>query len=147
MGHGCGRFGPLYCGGLSAMSMPDPISRSVHDLKETRTSPALPVDLVRALGWLHNHLCEPIQLEHLAQIGGVRPRTLEMHFKNFLGTTPLGWVRRMRLARARLELLNASPRATVTGIALSRGVSEVGRFAGQYRKAFGELRPMTTQRP
>ena len=146
MEYGCGRFGPFYCWGLSTMSMPDPISRSLCDLKEARTSPALPGDLVRALGWLHGHLCEPIQLEHLAQIGGVRPRTLEMHFKIFLGTTPLGWVRRMRLARARLELLNASPRATVTGIALSSGFSELGRFAGQYRKAFGELPSMTMQR-
>ena len=62
---------------------------------------ALPGDLVRALDWLRGHLSEPIQLELLAQVGGVRPRTLETHFKMFLGTTPLGWVRRMRLARAR----------------------------------------------
>ena len=141
MEYGCGWFGPFYCEGLSAMSTPDPTSRSLHYLKEVPdTSSALPRDLVRALSWLHRHLCEPIQLEQLAQIGGVRPRTLEMHFKVFLGATPLGWVRRMRLARARLELLNASPRATVTGIALSSGFSELGRFA------FGELPSMTMQR-
>jgi transcriptional regulator GlxA family with amidase domain len=57
--------------------------------------------LTRALGWLRSHVSEPIQLDLLAQIAGVRPRTLETHFKMFLSTTPLGWVRRMRLARAR----------------------------------------------
>src|SRR4030088_121356 len=129
------------------MSASDSISEALRDPAiAPGISSALPADLVRALGWLRGHLSEPIQLERLAQISGVRPRTLETHFKMFLGTTPLGWVRRMRLARARLELLNARPRATVTGIALSSGVSELGRFAGQYREAFGELPSMTMQR-
>ena len=49
------------------------------------TYSALPADLVRALGWLRGHLSEPIELDLLAQIAGVRPRTLEMHFRVFLG--------------------------------------------------------------
>jgi AraC-like DNA-binding protein len=100
---------------------------------------ALPADLVRALRWLQSHLSEPIQLESLAQVSGVRPRTLEMHFKMFLGATPLGWLRRMRLARARQDLLRSGPEDTVTAIALSSGFNQLGRFAVQYRKAFGEL--------
>ena len=84
------------------MSAPDPISEALCDTTiAPRISSALPADLVRALGWLRGHLSEPIQLERLAQISGVRPRTLKTHFKMFLGTPPLGWVRRMRLARAR----------------------------------------------
>jgi len=126
------------------MSTLDPASEAHRDPTGGRdTSLALPADLVRALGWLRCHLSEPIQLELLAQVGGVRPRTLETHFKMFLGTTPLGWVRRMRLARARLELLHAGPQATVTDIALASGFSELGRFAAAYRKNFGEL-PSTT---
>src|SRR3954471_24815073 len=69
----------------------------------------MPGDLVRALEWLRAHLGEPVQLETLAVAAGVRPRTLEAHFKAFLGTTPLEWLRRMRLARARQELLNPAP--------------------------------------
>ncbi len=128
------------------MSTPDPISRTHRDPMEVLDSSALPADLVRALDWLRGHLSEPIQLELLAQIGGVRPRTLEAHFKMFLGTTPLGWVRRMRLARARQELLHADPQATVTDIALASGFSQLGRFAVQYRKTFGELPSTTIQR-
>ena len=63
---------------------------------------------MRVLEWLRGHLSEPVDLEKLAQIAGIRPRTLETHFRMFLGNTPLGWVRRMRLARARQELLNSS---------------------------------------
>src|SRR5690349_5722939 len=77
-------------------------------------SGALPADLVRALAWLRGHLSEPVQLDLLAQVAGVRPRTLETHFKMFLGVTPLSWVRRMRLARARQEFVRRGTNATVT---------------------------------
>src|ERR1700760_993787 len=100
---------------------------------------ALPVDLIRALEWLRAHLSEPVQLNSLAAISGTPPRTLERHFRMFLGTTPLGWVRRMRLARARQALLHAGAEDTVTDIALSNGFAQLGRFAAEYRHAFGEL--------
>lgn len=109
-------------------------------------SGALPADVVRALGWLRSHLSEPIQLERLAEIGGVRPRTLETHFRMFLGTTPLGWVRRMRLTRARQELFHLGGSGTITDVALTNGFSQLGRFAAQYRKAFGELPSATLRR-
>jgi AraC-like DNA-binding protein len=105
----------------------------------------LPADLVRALGWLRSNLAEPIDLERLAAVAGVRPRTLETHFRTFLGTTPLGWVRRMRLARTRRELQCARADATVTSVALASGLTQLGRFAASYRAMFGET-PSTTLR-
>jgi transcriptional regulator GlxA family with amidase domain len=68
---------------------------------------------------------------------------LEAHFRAYLGTTPLGWVRRRRLARARQQLLAAADRESVTGVALANGFTELGRFAGQYRNQFGELPSQT----
>jgi AraC-like DNA-binding protein len=109
-------------------------------------SPALPADLARALKWLSSRLSEPIKLEQLAQVAGVRPRTLETHFRTFLGTTPLGWVRRMRLARARRELVRSGASTTVTDIAFANGFSQLGRFAAQYREVFGELPSRTISR-
>jgi len=108
-------------------------------------SSALPADLVRALVWLRTHLSEPVQLDLLAQAADVRPRTLETHFRTFLGTTPLGWVRRMRLARARQEFIRRGRNSTVTTVALSSGFNQLGRFAAEYRKAFGELPSATIQ--
>jgi AraC-like DNA-binding protein len=116
----------------------------VSDIQEF--SQVLPSDLVRVLDWLRCHLSEPVELEKLAQIGGTRPRTLETHFKMFLQTTPLGWVRRTRLARARRELQRSAPSATVTDVALSNGFNQLGRFAAQYRRVFGELPSTTIQR-
>ena len=116
---------------------------SSQDIEFSGSSSVLPADLVRALVWLRSHLPEPVRLDTLALIAGVRPRTLETHFRLFLGTTPLGWVRRARLARARQQLLNAGPQDTVTNIALASGFNQLGRFAGVYRKNFGE-HPSTT---
>ncbi len=109
-------------------------------------SGALPADLVRALGWLRGHPSEPVELDLLAQVAGVRPRTLETHFKIFLGVTPLGWVRRMRLTRARQEFVRRGADATVTSVALNSGFTQLGRFAAEYRMAFGELPSATVQR-
>jgi AraC-like DNA-binding protein len=104
---------------------------------------ALPASLVRALGWLEGRLDEPIELAPLAAAAGVRPRTLEAHFKLYLGTTPLGWVRQTRLARARQQLLAAGEDANVTAVAVANGFSQLGRFAAQYRRQFGELPSQT----
>src|SRR5439155_5728079 len=132
--------------GMSALSKADRNSERSRDPAEFPDAPpGLPADLTRTLGWLRSHLSEPVQLDLLAQIAGVRPRTLETHFKMFLGTTPLGWVRRMRLMRARHELLHSDPPASVTDIALANGFSQLGRFAGQYRSLFGELPSATLQ--
>jgi AraC-like DNA-binding protein len=100
---------------------------------------ALPASLARAMRFLEGRLDEPIQLDTLAAAAGVRPRTLEAHFRAYLGTTPLGWLRRQRLARARQQLLAADNRNTVTDVALANGFTELGRFAAQYRGQFGEL--------
>ena len=107
---------------------------------------ALPADLTRALTFLRAHLSEPVQLDRLADIAGVRPRTLETHFKAFLGTSPLGWVRRARLMRARQQLLSAGPDSSITDVALSSGFSQLGRFSAEYRSSFGELPSATLRR-
>src|SRR5919201_2102175 len=118
--------------GVSALAKGDRNSQRTHDPAQSPDAPpGLPADLTRALGWLRSNLSEPVQLDLLAQIAGVRPRTLETHFKMFLGTTPLGWVRRMRLARARQELLHARSPTSGTDVALANGFSPLGRFAGQ----------------
>jgi AraC-like DNA-binding protein len=104
-----------------------------------RERATLPDSLKLALGWLNQRLDETVKLDELAAVAGVRPRTLEVHFKTHLGVTPLGWVRKTRLARVRQQLLAADGDASVTRIAIGNGFVELGRFAAQYRKQFGEL--------
>jgi len=101
---------------------------------------------VRALSWLRQHLCETPSLEVLAAVAGVRPRTLEAHFARYVGRTPLGVARALRLAHARRVLADSTNDADVTTVAQASGFSQPGRFAGDYRRAFGELPSQTRQR-
>jgi AraC-like DNA-binding protein len=133
----------------STMSSGDPIGEDDPESAVQRGaefSRPLPADMVNAFRWLRGHLSEPVRLEQLADIAGVRPRTLETHFRLFLGTTPLGWVRRMRLTQARQRLLRSAGKATVTDVAVATEFNQLGRFAAEYRKVFGELPSATIQR-
>jgi TolB-like protein/tetratricopeptide (TPR) repeat protein len=76
---------------------------------------------------------------------GVAERTLRKHFRTFLGFSPLGYLRRMRLAALREELLRATERSTITEIAARYGFHHLGRLSAEYARRFGE-RPSTTLR-
>lgn len=126
---------------VDAPARPDP------RFTDRETLPAaLPADVIRAVTWLRGHLSHRVDLDLLASVAGVRPRTLETHFKTFLGTTPLGWLRRARLAHARRELERGDMNATITRIALSSGFKHLARFAGEYREIFGETPSATLRR-
>lgn len=144
------KWGRIRIESLPASAGGDRANRTMHvrsDMSEVDElmpiQGALPEGLARAVAWLNAHLEEPVRLETLAAIAGVRPRTLEAHFKLFLGTTPLGWLRRTRLARARQQMLAAGSATKVTDIAIANGFDQLGRFAAQYRRQFGELPSQT----
>ena len=52
----------------------------------------------------------------------------------------------MRLVNARRELERGRGHARVTNIALANGFNQLGRFATDYRSAFGEAPSMTLRR-
>ncbi|MGH6788853.1 MAG: helix-turn-helix domain-containing protein [Pseudolabrys sp.] len=106
----------------------------------------LPGDLVRAVQWISTHLNEPLRIAQLAAVAGVPARTLETHFQQYLGTTPLGWLRHTRLAYARQQFITSNGKASVTEVATASGFSQLGRFSGHYRDAFGELPSQTRRR-
>jgi adenylate cyclase len=121
--------------------------RPARDAASPGTSAALPRDVVRVLDWTRAHLHEPIRLGELARIAGVPPRTLETHFMRFLGVTPLGWVRQARLTHARRTLLSSDGGVSVTDVAVRCGfASQLGRFASEYGRRFGELPSETLRR-
>lgn len=110
------------------------------------TPAGLPGDVLRAIAWTRAHREEPLRLAALARAAGVPPRTLEEHFRRFLGATPLAWARQERMALARQELLAGDGSATVSGVATRFGFTQLGRFAARYRGRFGELPSETLRR-
>jgi AraC-like DNA-binding protein len=86
------------------------------------------------------HLDEALSISALAEQIGVPERTLRTSFQRCYGLSPIEYLRVDRLHQARRLLLASCPDATtVTQIAFRLGFWDIGRFAGSYRKLFGEL--------
>ncbi|MDE2371939.1 MAG: helix-turn-helix domain-containing protein [Burkholderiales bacterium] len=88
---------------------------------------------------------EPLQIHDLCEATGACRRSLQNSFKAVLGTTPLHYLRSMRLAGVRRQLLDGRSNRTVTEVAEDWGFWHLGRFGQDYRRAFGE-RPSETLR-
>ncbi|WP_063831314.1 AraC family transcriptional regulator [Streptomyces sp. NRRL F-2664] len=92
----------------------------------------------RAVAFIESHPAAEIGLADAAAAAGVTPRALQYAFRRHLGTTPMAYLRRVRLAQAHADLLAADPgRDTVTAIAHRWGFHHQGRFAAAYRAAYG----------
>lgn len=83
----------------------------------------------------------------VAKKTGLSLRALEENFRDSLVTTPSAYILRIRLQRAREDLLGAGSGrgATVKDVAWRWGFTNPGRFAEQYRVAYGE-NPSDTRR-
>jgi AraC-like DNA-binding protein len=102
--------------------------------------------LRRAVAYLEAHAGDAITLEDIAARAGVGGRALQYAFAQHHGTSPMGYLRRVRLERAHHDLKAADPeRDTVGQIALRWGFAKPSRFAGQYRQAYG-VNPRDTLR-
>jgi AraC-like DNA-binding protein len=75
----------------------------------------------------------------LANATGVSARALQKAFQRSGHPPPMSYLRRLRLNKVRAELSNSDPRTmTVTMVAGRSGFVQLGRFAQQYRRLFGE---------
>lgn len=103
-----------------------------------RRHPAIPNDVRKAIEFMRQSVCRPISMAELVQHCGVAERTLNNHFRTFLDISPIHYQHRLRLAAARETLLAGEPGNSITAVAKRYGFTHFGRFAGQYRRQFGE---------
>jgi transcriptional regulator GlxA family with amidase domain len=102
------------------------------------TETAQPPQLRRALAFIHDNAQSDIGVGDVAAAVGVTPRSVQYMFRRHLGTTPVEYLRQVRLDRAHRELKAADPAVdTVTAIAGRWGFSHAGRFSIAYKRAFG----------
>lgn len=94
-------------------------------------------DVRRAIDYIEAHLDAPIRLDDLVRAAGVPGRTLNDHFRAFVGVSPMEYLRKARMRAVRKALL-AGETPTVTDAARRFGFLHLGRFSGAYAEAFGE---------
>jgi transcriptional regulator GlxA family with amidase domain len=129
--------------GARAGANPDQLRHATPPTRQTRRYHEM---VARADKVMRANLHRPFLISMICKSIGVSQRTLSRAFRATEGATPSRYIHELRLTEARKALLsaNAAP-DTVTEIALRFGFRELGRFAGAYRKRFGES-PSTTLR-
>lgn len=79
-------------------------------------------------------------LSELCATANVSERTLQYAFRDIMGMSPLTYLHRLRLHRARNELrLANSDSTTVTDVAMNWGFWHFGEFSRAYKNCFGEV--------
>ena len=103
--------------------------------------------LDRAREYIEGHVSEAIRIESLCRYSGTTLRSLERIFARELDMTPQEYVMARRLNAARRRLLKADngQDVRVTDVAHNYGFGHLGRFAGDYRRYFGESPRETLQ--
>src|ERR1700678_804265 len=106
----------------------------------------LPRDVKKAIELLRADLGRGWNVGDLARLCQVPRRTLEKHFKRFVGFSPLEFLRAERFDEARRRLLKAPPGVSVTKVATDCGLNHLGRFALAYHERHGESPSDTLRR-
>lgn len=111
-----------------------------------RNTAIAPVHVIRAEEYMRRNIAETITIDDLARVADVSPRTLHTGFKHFRHTTPMNYLRKIRLEGARNDLMCAKGGVGVTDIATKWGFNQMGRFSCIYKQAFGESPSETLKR-
>ena len=113
----------------------------------TPQSAAAPFYVRRAESYIEAHLSEPLTLSDIAAHARVSARSLQNGFRDFRHTTPMAFVRALRMEKVHQTLLAADPSmSTVTEIAFQYGFTHMGDFTTHYKKRFGVTPSQTLHR-
>lgn len=89
----------------------------------------------RAKHWIQQHIQTPYSLERVAQESAASPRTLLRHFKEVEGMTPLDYLHRLRVERAK-QLLEVTL-VDLTEVMEYCGYQDASAFRRLFRRATG----------
>lgn len=106
---------------------------SDRDLNST-----LPEHIRRARNFIEGHLTDDIKLHDIVNASGMTKRTVQAGFRMHLGTTPLSYLKLMRLRATHDRLKSShSQDCTVTQVAMEYGFFHLSNFSQDFRKTFG----------
>jgi AraC-like DNA-binding protein len=112
-------------------------------LLEREPADTLPSHVRRAEEFIEQHWDQPITIEKLVEATGIGARAIFRAFQQTRGYSPMAFAKMARLKRARDLLSAPNAETSVTSVAFVCGFGNLGHFARDYRKAFGE-RPSAT---
>lgn len=117
------------------------LENSAHEVRSLCGGRAIDVGsryIEAAVDLMREKLHEPLTLGAISEAVGVSGRSLQEGFRRHYDTTPLAYLRNLRLETARIELSRPDNQLSVAEVAEKWGFKNKGRFAVLYREAFGE---------
>lgn len=140
---------PLASRRLEQMLIESLLLAQPHNYSDALSLPvaaAGPQPVARAIELLRAHPEHPWAVSELANRVSVSVRSLQEGFRRMADTTPMEYLRELRLEQIRDELALADPGAvSVSQVAARWGITHFGRFAANYHRRFGE-KPSETMR-
>jgi AraC-like DNA-binding protein len=91
--------------------------------------------LVESVTWLRENYAAEIAVADLAKKVGMSVPSYHVHFKNLTGSSPMQYVKAMRLHEARLMVARQS--GTIADVAASVGYVSPAQFSRDFRRHFG----------
>ncbi len=89
--------------------------------------------------YIEEHAHEPITIVDMAEHAGVSSRSLFSGFRRYRNTSPMLYLKEVRLRRVNEELQQQNVSSTtVTAVAFRWGFSHLGHFTTDYKRRFGE---------
>lgn len=111
-------------------TLADPTVEDRHD--------ASPPTLRRAVVFIDDNAHRDISIADIAAAAFVTTRAVQLAFRRHMDTTPMDYLRRVRLAHAHRDLVTADPaHESVTAVAYRWGFPNPSRFAILYRQTYG----------
>ncbi len=125
------------------LSLPGKHHRFLMDRSSSSAGAAI---VRRAEEFMEAHVDCPIGMSEVAAACGCSRTKLFLAFKKERSSTPLQFLVRQRMERARRLLLAPTEGLTVTRVATDCGYASLSRFTQEYRKLYGETPSMTLSR-
>jgi len=91
--------------------------------------------IVRVVSWLKTNFMRPVQIDELAKQAHMSSSTFRQHFKTITGTSPLQYLKTLRLQEARDQMLiNGLDAGQASGVV---GYESPSQFSREYSRLFG----------
>jgi len=120
------------------------LRHSLSDEFERHNAGIAPYYVKRAEAYIREKARDELTVDDIAAAAGVSPRSLFYGFKRWRKTTPMAYVRDVRLDWARKELEKArTDGGTVSEAAMNSGFTNFSQFSRIYKARFGESPSVT----
>jgi len=99
----------------------------------------------KAIEYIHENISQPFNMNTLVDQLETTHRTLHLGFIETFGTSPIAYLKNLRLSNARRDLIKKTW-PTVTETAMHWNFHHLGRFSRDYQAAYGESPSATVKR-